>query len=156
MKSRLRLWQKYVELQVFNELSRTWAKLMLIPTIVSVTCTIIICFYATIRHEDLPAVLIPAFVYVGAVLLGIVFWIAKQALSAIRTSEAVIANLTSVKTDQAGNENIGQELKNFIVRRGNATRKLFYMVGNFMEVSSDVPICMWDEILNQVLFLLSF
>ena len=157
LESRLRLWQKYVELQVFNELSRTWVKLMLVPTIASVTTTIIVCFYVTIRHEDLPAILIANVAYVGVALLGILFWIFQQMIGVMRISEAVIAALTTITPNGSDNgRNPGWELKHYIVRRGKATRKLHFRVGEFTEASLDVSVGIWDEILNQLLFLLSF
>ena len=41
-------------------------------------------------------------------------------------------------------------------KRGKATRPLNYRIGEFMEFSLDVPMGIWDEILNQLVFLLSF
>ena len=132
---------------------------MLAPTLASVTGTIIVSFYVTIRHEDVPSVLIPAIVYTEVALLGIVFWMCDQMLSVKTTSEAVIAVLTSITAEQVGRENLnsnGRDLKKYIMRRAKATRAMNFRVGDFMELSLDVPIGVWDEILNQVLLLLSF
>ena len=136
-----------------------WVKLMLAPTLASVTGAIIVSFYVTIRHEDVPSVLIPAIVYTEVALLGIVFWMCDQMLSVKTTSEAVIAVLTSITAEQVGRENLnsnGRDLKKYIMRRAKATRAMNFRVGDFMELSLDVPIGVWDEILNQVLLLLSF
>ena len=155
---RLQLWHKYLKLQVFNELCRTWAKLMIVPTISSATSTIIICLYVTIRHEELPIGLVPFFFYVGMTLFGIVFWIAYQVILVIRASEAIIGVLTTVdkEGDNPGWMGVPLPPKKYIMKRGKATRPLGYRIGEFIEFSLDVPIGIWDEIVNQLLFLLSF
>ena len=161
MDSRWMLWQKYVQLQVFNQLCLTWAKSMLGPTIASITSSIAVCFYITIRHNDVPPFLIPVFFYVGITLFAIVFWGCVQVINVSKTSQSLIGTLTIMPTipAHAGNEyevSGGQELKKYIMRKGKATRPMYFRLGDFMEVSIDVPIGIWDEILNQVLLLLSF
>ena len=155
---RLLLWHKYLTLQVFNELCSTWAKLMIVPTITSATSTIIISLYVTIRHEDLPIWLVPFFFYLGMTLFGIVFWVAYQVILVIRGSEAIIRVLTALELkDRTGRRmDVPMAVKKYIVKRGRATRPLNYRIGEFMEFSLDVPIGIWDEILNQLLFLLTF
>ena len=153
---RLQLWHKYLRLQVFHQLCRAWIKLMVVPAMATATSAIIICFYVTIRHQEVPPWLVPLFTYVGVSLFGTVFWITYQAMLVIRTSEAIIGALTTVDDPMLGSMRVPLTLQKYIAKRGKATRPLNIRIGAFMEFSLDVPIGIWDEILNQLVFLLSF
>ena len=148
------LWQKYVQLQVFHQLCVLWVKTMFPPTIASVTCSIIVCLYVTIRHNDVPPFLIPVFFYTAITLFGIVFWFCIQTINVSRASEARIGLLTAIPVG-IGNENgISDpwELKKYTAKKRKATRAMNFRLGDFMEFSIDVPISIWEEILNQVVF----
>ena len=154
---RFRLWHNYLRLQIFTEICSMWIKLMVVPTIFSVTSTIITCLYVTIRNEGLPEWLVLLFFYVGITLFGNVFWIAYQAILVIRASEATIGVLTSIQYENSGHHNhVPLVIRKYIVKRGKATKPLSFRIGEFTEFSLDVPMSIWDEILNQLLFLLSF
>ena len=43
-----------------------------------------------------------------------------------------------------------------VLKRAKAMKEIEYPVGEFSELTLNLPITMWDEILNQILFLLSF
>ena len=62
-----------MRLQLYNELCSVWAKVLLVPTMISTTTTIIICFYVTLRPDNVPLWLLLAIFYVGITLFGIVF-----------------------------------------------------------------------------------
>ena len=97
VEARMELWHKYVQLQVFNHLLARWMKVMLVPTIISATSTIIVCFYVTIRNNDVPGWIVFTFFYVGATIFGIVFWMSYQLILGILASEAVIGLLASME-----------------------------------------------------------
>lgn len=92
--------------------------------------------------------------YAGATEFANVFWTSYQIISVVRASEEVIEALRSTVTD--GYSRAPPELRKYIVKKGKATRALYYRVGNFSDFSLDVPVGIWDEIINQLLFLLSF
>ena len=157
---RLQLWQKYVRLQLYVELCSIWGKVMIVPTMISATTTIIICFYVTIRPENVPLWLVLVIFYVGITLFGIVFWTCYQVILVIRGSEEIIRALTSLETgDWINGGRMGLpplQLKKYILIRGKATRPLNYRIGEFNDFTLDVPIGIWDEILNQLFFLLTY
>ena len=153
---RLRLWQRYLRLQVHQVICRTWVKLMVVPSMATVTGAIIICFYVTIRNQDMPPWLPTLFFYVGINLFSFVFWVAFQAHLIVRTSEAIIGVLTSMEDELLGDNDVPPNVRKYIALRGKATRPLNFSIGAFNEFSLDVPIGIWDEILNQLLFLLTF
>ena len=132
---------------------------MLVPTIISTTSTIIICFYVTIRPDNVPFWLVVVVFYIGITLFGIVFWACYQTILVIRGSEDIIRALTSLEIGDWKEGRLGvtpMRLKKYIVTRGKATRPVNYRIGEFNDFTLDVPIGIWDEILNQLLFLLTF
>lgn len=96
---RIVLWQKYMHLQVFNELCKVWIKFMIVPTIFSLTCAVIVCFYVTIRNEGVPTLLAMLFFYIGASVFGTFFWILYQVIMVIRTAEGILGILTSTEDE---------------------------------------------------------
>ena len=158
MNRREMLWQKYVQLQLFHKLCLIWVKVMSPASVASITSAIIVCFYITIRHNDVPSFLIPVFFYVGTTCVGIIFWLGIQVIDVSKASEALIGRLTAIPVGTGNEYGISdpRELKKYIVRKGKATRAIKFRFGDFTDVTIDVPIGVWDEILNQVLFLLSF
>ena len=154
MEARLELWHTYVQLQIFIQLFVSWMKVLLVPTIISATSTIIICFYVTVRHSNVPAWVFLTFIYVGVTIFGIVLLLSYQLMLGIHASESSIGVLAS--TDGEDYRDLPLSLKKYVLKRGKATRPLRYRVGELMDFSWEVPIGIWDEILNQLLFLLSF
>ena len=159
---RLQLWHKYLRLQLYHQNCANWNKLMNIPTIVSASTTIIVCFYVTIRPENVPIWLVLVILYVGITLFGVLFLISYQAILVMRGSEGIIRALISLEVGdwrdrrRAGDPTPPFAQKKYILLRGKATRPLTYRIGSFMEMSLEVPIGIWDEILNQLFFLLTY
>lgn len=81
-----------------------------------------------------------------------------QFINVSKASEALIGTLTMTPGGARNEYGISgpQELKKYIVRKRKATRAMNFRLGDFMEFSLDVPIGIWDDILNQELFVLSF
>ena len=65
METRLKLWHKYAQLQPFNHLVANRMKIMTVPTIISATITIIVCFYVAIMNNEIPGWVVWVFLYVG-------------------------------------------------------------------------------------------
>ena len=153
VEDRISLWRKYLHLQVFNQLCRVWVKLMSPPTTFSLTSSIIIWFYVTIRNEGVPVTLTLIFFCVGISIFAIFFWLLYEVIMVKRAADRILATLTS--TEDGNYKDFSPQQKRYINKRGKATRAIGYRIGDFMEISLDVPLGIWDEILNQLLFLLS-
>lgn len=154
MNDRLALWEKYMHLQVFNELCKGWIKFMIAPSLFSITCTIIICFFVTIRNEGVPVALIMLFAYVGVSIFATLFWICYEIIMVTRMADGILETLTS--TEKGSYTSLPNQQRRYISKRGKATRAIGYRIGGFMEFSLNVPVGLWDEIVNQLLFLLNF
>ena len=149
----LELGHQYVRLQVHVAIANDWIMFMIVPTIFSVSTSIIICLYITIRHPELPIYLYILFPYVAANLFSLLFYLAYELMMMIRASEAVLDTLSSTEGQYYQAASIQQRL--YIRKLAKSTRPLSFRMGIFMNFSLDVPVGIWDEILNQLLFLLT-
>ena len=150
---RLNLRHQYLKLQVHTAIGNNWVMFMIVPTIVSVASSIIVCLYATLRHTELPIYMYIFFPYVGANLFGLLFWLAYEVIMIIRASEAIMGTLSSTEEQYYQESPVQQKL--YIRKLARSTRPIFFRIGIFMDFSFDVPVGIWDEIVNQLVFLLT-
>ena len=111
------------------------------------------CFYVVIRREGIPGWLAIFTGYVGLMNLGISLWDQYKAISGMRLADDIVRTLTSTREAYFHRMPAGQQL--FFVKLGKAVRVPRFDFGPFMEFSIEVPIFICDEILGQLLFLLS-
>ena len=150
----MELWRRYMPLKIFNAASRNWVKFMINPTIFSTSSSIIVCFYVTLRHTEIPTYIYVGFPYVGVSLLALIFWLSYEVTMLIRSTDAIVGTLTSTEDDYF--RELPKQQKQFLVKLGKSTRSFSYPMGDFMDFSLDVPAGIWDEIINQLVFLLTF
>lgn len=136
------------------QILRRWIALVLLPTFLNCGCGLIICLYIPIQHPEVPLALNACFLWVGAVILTIIFWGSYDFVLVIRASEEVIGKLASF--DNRRDSGISGLQRQRFLKRAKACRPLEVPIGTFGEFSLEVPVIWWDEILNQLLFLLSF
>jgi len=114
---------------------------------------ITVCLYIAIRHTDIPFVIYMVYaftcVFVGLWITVISLYVADVRIE----SEGVIANLRTgnylVNTGLTPDERLG------ILKRSRAHRLLRVSVGQYSDYTVDVLVGLWDEILNQLIFLLT-
>ena len=123
--------------------------------LVNLSAGAILCLYIPIRHHEVPALLRLCFLLVAAIILGVTFWWSYDVVLLTRASEEVLEKLKSF--DKNWREHGVSDLQRLrYLKRAKACRPVDIPIGIFGEFSLDVPVIMWDEILNQLLFLLSF
>ena len=123
--------------------------------LVNMSAGAILCLYIPIRHHEIPALLRLCFPLVGIVIVVVSFWWSYDVVLLTRASEDVLGKLRSF--DYNWRENGISDIQRLrYLKRAKACRPVNIPIGTFGEFSLDVPVIMWDEILNQLLFLLSF
>ena len=145
----------YVILEVHVKMIRGWMATVLFPLLVNFGCLIIICLYIPLGRPEMPAWLSFCFLFVPAVTLGVIFWVVDDIVLIRRASEEVLGKLRTFGAGSRENGISDFELAGF-VKRAKACRPIAIPIGIFGDVSLDVPVIMWDEKLNRLLFLLSF
>ena len=84
----------------------------------------------------------------------VVFWLCYDIVLLTRDSECMKAQLWSHEAPYA--RLTPKSEMTCAMKRAKALRVIEIPVGNFSDFSINLPIAIWDEIVNQVLFLLSF
>ena len=114
---------------------------------------IVLAFYMTIRHTDVPLYIYCMFPYIGALFTVMLFDMCYDGMLVIRAAEGSLHTLRSTEMQYFLRIPIDERMA--MIKRAKALRPAFFSVGNFTEFTMDVPVGAWDEIVNQLLFLLT-
>ena len=154
MDTRRKVERLYVCAELFNGAFSRWLKVMFPPTLIGLSVAIILTTFVSIRFTNLPFFLYIVFPYVAVTLMLIIFWISYDAVVVTRSFEDVLAQLLSHDAAYLGQ--MGRKERTRVMKRARAMRPVNFPIGEFADFSMNFPFAVWDEILNQVLFLLSF
>ena len=150
---RLQLEQLYVCGQVYNKILDVWYKLVVPPAFLNGGLAIVLTWYLTIRHTDVPLYIYCLFPYIGALFTFMLFDMCYDGILVIRASEDSLTKLRSAEKQYFLRMPIHERMAT--MKRAKALRPAYFSVGSFTEFTMDVPVGVWDEIVNQLLFLLT-
>ena len=154
MESRAKLERLYICSELYNRTCGVWVKFMMPPTIFSVSLAIIVTTFVSLRYTELPFIFYIFFPNTAFTLLLIIFWLSYDEVLITRDSEDILGQLWSYEAPYLRSMPKSRRAK--IMKRAKAMRVLEFPIGEFADFSLSFPITVWDEILNQVLFLLTF
>ena len=146
--------QLYICITLFNRVFRVWCRFMIVPTLIGLTLCIIYTLYLTIRYTELPFLLYMVISTAGVTVLLIIFWVSYDVVLVKRTAEGIISKLSSHDGAPYLKWMTRQE-RVAVVKRTTAMKVLEFPIGDFAEFSLGLPVLVWEEVLNQVLFMLS-
>ena len=150
-RSRETLLRTYVELQIYLRWGNEWVKNILPPTFFCIGGAVVLLLYIPLAHsESFPGLLSAGFAYVAMDLVAIVFWVCTDCLAVTRNTEDILISLQS-KPEAAWRLDGQVEL----LKRAKAVRPVLHPIGNFGSITLGVLVVFTEEILNQLLFLLS-
>ena len=138
----------YAVLQIHNRYLYRWIQICAFPLLMTVGGGVVLCLYIPIKHPEIPAILSGSFLLVGMVTQGVVFWTSYDIVQVIRASEQVMGQLQSISSQCKELEYL-----RFFTKRAKSLWPVSLPIGSFGKFSIEVPIIMWDEIFNQLLFL---
>ena len=141
-------------LQCHFRVYRIWVKFHFPPHVLSISVAVIITTFVSIRYTDLPLILYIFYPNTAFNLMLIIFWLCYDTVRVVRASEEIIDRLQSQSADYL--RPLPRAMRMHVLKRARAMKEIEYPVGEFSELTLNLPIAMWEEILNQVLFLLSF
>ena len=143
----------YITFQVHNKLLNDWLGPILFPILLGLGSAVVLFVYLPLRHHELPGFITLLLVALAALIMAIVFWLCFEGVTIIRNSEEIVQELRSQPTGEQG---LSPAQRKLFLKRAKALRPFSVAVGTFGEFNLDVPTIMWEEILNQLVFLLSF
>ena len=127
---------------------------MLPPTIFGVSEGVIVTTFVTIRYTELPLILYMIYPSIALDRMFVIFWMCYEAVLLVRASEEIVGQLAS--HDAKFLRPLPRALRMEVLKVAKAMKPIEIPLGHFAKFSISLPIAIWDEILNQVLFLLSF
>ena len=146
----------YVTFQVHNMVYNDWVRPAMFPLLLSLGCAVVICVYFPLKHHELPGFITLVFVTMAAFIMAVVFWHCFDEVTVIRNSEGVVGELQSRPAGSAWETEFSAIQMERFLKRAKALRPFCIGVGTFGQFDLEVPAIMWEEILNQLVFLLSF
>ena len=85
--------------------------------------------------------------------MAVLFWVIYDLFLVTRDSEDIMRKM--LKYDTPYLRPMPKDLRTKVLKRAGAMRVFDFPVGGFADMNMNLPISVWDEILNQILFLLS-
>ena len=156
LESRATVERLYVCLELHLRLAQVWIRFAFVPATFGIVTGVLAAAYATVRYVNtLPLYLYIMFPLTAVVLMGNYLWLSHDAVRVVRASEVVlIQTLRNVEAEHLRELSRVEKLK--VVKRANASQVLGLPMGNFTTFSLKVPVVIWEEVLNQLILLLSF
>ena len=143
----------YVYLQIYHRLHCSWWNWTLPGTTFSLSTTVILGMYVGLRHTELPWYLYWIFWFAAFGVLTQIFGVGHDVVFTKDDSEEVVEKLQSPASSDL--VSLSLEERREILKPCRAMTGLRYGIAGFANYSWAVPLGAWDEILNQLLFLLS-
>ena len=140
-------------MKIYNIIYMKWLKFVIAPAVFSACVTIAVTLYITCRPTAMPLIIYFAFPLSAATVLFVIFRICYDAVVTKRAGDGVLGNLQSRTAGYFSR--LTQVEKREMRRRAKALHPVYIGIGEFSEITLEVSMSMWDEILNQLLFLLS-
>lgn len=150
---RAKVERMYICMELYNRICYVWVKSSLPPNLFSICLTIVITTFVSIRYTELPLYCYMFFPNTAGVVWLILYWFFYDLVLITRDSEDILGKLLSCQAPYLRGMPTSVRMK--VLKRAKAVRRLEIPVGGFADFSVSVPVTLWDEMLNQVVFLLT-
>ena len=127
---------------------------MFVPALIGMTVCIIYTLYLTIRYTELPLLLYVLCPTTGITILFLIFWVSYDVVLVKRTAEGIISRLAS-QDGAPYLRRMSRQERIAVVKRATSMKPLEFPIGDFADFSLNLPVLVLEEVLNQVLFLVS-
>ena len=139
--------------EVYNRILDPWYKFIVPSAFLGAGTLVTVALYVSIRHTELPILVYMFFPYLAILVGAVMFSMCWDGIIVLRASEDLVSTLRS--TAPAYILRLAPSERAYSMMRAKAARTSFFHVGIFADFSFDVTIAIAEEILNQLLFLLS-
>ena len=145
--------QLCVTFEVENKILCLWLDYMHSPHILAEFFSSVITLYIAIVHTSLPIYIYVFFPLSAASLMGFVFVIGFDQAGIIKTMNAATEPLLDSLAEYL--RVMPKEMRVAVMKRAKALQPVSHSTGGFGKFSLSVSNAVWEEVLNQLLFLLS-
>ena len=141
-------------MEVYSKIFCAWAKFMIAPSIFMVCTGGTIELYILLRFTNLPLYIYVAVIQMVIAFVVSLFAISYEGVCVISSADETLTTLRSLEANYMIEMPLG--MKREVVKRSKAMRPVSFPIGDFGEFSITLPVNLMEEVLNQLLFLLSF
>ena len=141
-------------MRLHNTIYQNWLKYLVPPVIFIWAAAVTILLYITFRPSGLPLLVYCWFPLVAVCSMFIITWLIYDAVTVKRSADEVLSKLQSRTTGFYRTLREPAEKKEFMIR-SRALQPVRLTIGEFTEGTMEVVVSIWEEVLNQLLFLLS-
>ena len=145
--------RSYICFQICGKIYSEWIRFAYVPLFFSIGGAVVVCLYFPLKHaEILPGFLSGAFAYLAVGLVVTVLWICLDTINVSKASDSIRYKLQSKPSSRL---QVDEWRQKTALKRAKALCPLAVPVGNFGTMSLNVPVVFVEEILNQLLLLLT-
>ena len=154
LRRREMLMRAYIQLEIYTRVTNEWVQVVLAPTFFMIGGAVVLFLYVPLAHSELlPGLLNAGLAYLAAMTAAVLIWASTDCLEVTRDSEAVISSLNSKPISSRLPFIALRQAE--LLKRAKALRPVAHPVGSFGNITISVPVVFVEEILNQLLLLLS-
>ena len=143
----------FIGMRLLNILYMNFLWYLLGPVILGIGAGIVITLYLTVRPSGLPPFIHFWVPFIAFGVFVILSWLWYDVVTLKREADEVKDNL------QARTHEFLRDLepnqREYLARRAHALRSFYLAIGQFSDMTFEGLVGVWDEILNQFVFLLS-
>ena len=153
MESRKFVEDLYTAMSVFNRKLSVYIQIVMVPVVLCGSLGIIFATFLGLRHGDLPTLIYVFNAVSGPAGMLLLFGQIYEGVCVVRASDEIVAELLA--TDRPYLQGMTKRKKMAVLKRAEAFRAVSLPIGSFGHFSMHVVQGLWEEILNQILFLFS-
>ena len=90
----------------------------------------------------------------GIVVLGVIGWLSYDVVHLTKVSEGILGTLQS--REFSYRLPVADSDKHALIKRARALRPVLLSMGEFGEYTLQLPVALWEEVLNVLMFVLAF
>ena len=153
LESHVRQLELYNRLRISVKIVVTWLQSALLPYLFCVGSSVVFMVYLVLRNQSLPRVVGLIMTYTAVVILVSIFIVSLDVMAIIQASEGVVQNLLSPQHGYY--RDADPIVKAGLLKAARALRPIELPIGHFAKFDLGVTQVMYEEMLNQLLFLLA-
>ena len=144
----------YKCMRLHNTILSNWIKCLVPPVIFIWVAVVTVLLYITFRPSGLPMLVYCWFPLVAVCSLFILTWLLYDAVTTKRSADEVLSKLQSRTSGFCTTLRQPAERKEF-KSRSRALQPVRLTIGELTEATVEMIVSIWEEVLNQLLFLLT-
>ena len=140
-------------MRLFNILVMNWLYYFLGPIILGVCSGIVLMLYISVRQSGLPPMLHYCMLPLAFGTIMAVSWLWYDVVTMNREADVVIESLQS--RSHRFLRDLEPSGRAHLFRKARALRSVHLTIGQFSDITLEGLVGIWDEVVNQLMFLLS-